>query len=131
MRWFLFLGLLLLACSTPAPDLTRCESPSSAFNDALIDGMTVQGTLQDIQAVRSNDRENMWYVAAKFDGPGLHNNIGLWATSDIEHVEFITWVNHAAYKYAVWGAASNAPAFGVNRLEDGAKEAIACTQHLL
>lgn len=64
---------------------TSCITVSRSLLDDLEHGLTVTGggSLRDGVAVRSQDHENVWYLAAEIDGEGMNESgdVGVWATS--------------------------------------------------
>lgn len=105
----------------------RCESVSRATLDAIEAGLTVGGggTLGRAQAVRSQDFEKVWMVAAEINGAGLGNDtVGVWATNDITGTSGVIYaVDAVAEEFSDWGAdAGNKPTSS----DDGVSEARGC-----
>ncbi len=73
--------------SAPKKD-ARCLDISATVQQDLIDGLTdgTGATLRGFQAVRSKDFEQVFFVAAELEGPGLDGDdqIGVWATNIID-----------------------------------------------
>lgn len=79
-------------------------------------------------AVRSNDYERVWFVAAEIIGPGIEPKqaIGLWAINgELDQPGIILSVNGFALEFTEYpdGSATDAQ---ISQFDDGAQEALAC-----
>ena len=70
---------------TPKPEHDRCIIPDQAVIDWISLGLYPQdGTyLRHVWAVKSDDFENVWFVAADIEGPGMDDDdeVAIWATN--------------------------------------------------
>jgi len=109
----------------------RCESVSEEVVAALASGLTVQGggTLRDAWAVRSNDFENVYFVAAEIDGPGIEGDgdIGVWTASDPSSPGGHYSVNAVAKEFSDWGD-GGATTAGFSLADDGVSESRDCVR---
>ena len=133
-RWILLTAAFMLAAcggggsgDAGGGTANRCESVPAAAVDAIEAGMTVSGggSLSRAQAVRSNDFEKVWFVAAEIDGPGMEGagDIGVWVTNDVNGGGTIGAVDGFAHQFSDWGVRSD-----VSRSDDGYSEARACLE---
>lgn len=82
------LAIITAGCASPtappAADTSRCLGVGAALVDAIETGLTLDGgSLGRAAAVRSNDFDKVWFVAAQITGPGV-NDVGVWATNSLE-----------------------------------------------
>jgi endonuclease YncB( thermonuclease family) len=120
--------------SAPKRD-ARCENVSNYVQEALIEGLTngTGATLRGFQAVRSNDFEEVYFVAAELEGPGLDGDdqIGVWATNDIDsYMGIYMSVNEIAKEFSEFPDGDTTDAY-VTMNDDGAELASKCTQAVL
>jgi len=109
---------------------SRCQSVPAQLTQAIEQGLTITGggLLGEASAVKSNDFESVYFVAAMLRGEGMGDDaIGLWATNDLDGNGMIYAVDAIANEFSDWadGRATDA-AFSVS--DDGAQEAIDCLQ---
>lgn len=79
-------------------------------------------------AVRSNDYERVWFVAAEITGPGIEPKqaIGLWAINgELDEPGIILSVNGFALEFTEYPDGSTTDA-QTSQFDDGAQEALAC-----
>lgn len=121
-----------MAGESGGDDGNRCEPVSRALLDGIETGLTVSGggSLSSGQAVRSDDFEQVWFVAAEIDGPGLEGDgdIGLWATNSVPGGSpegLIFAVDAIAREFSDWGAGGATDA-QLSTGDDGASEAVDC-----
>jgi hypothetical protein len=114
------------------PEASRCEPVSRELLDAIASGLTVTGggTLSDGAAVKSNDFEKVWFVAAEIDGPGIEGSgdIGVWSTNGDPSGPpsgLIFAVDAVGNEFSDWGDGSSTDA-QLSMSDDGATEAEAC-----
>lgn len=108
---------------TQAPN--RCVSVSAELVDAIETGLTVSGggTLGAAQAVKSNDFEQAWFVAAEIRGPSL-DEVGVWATNGLTAGDGLIFAADGfAKEFSDWG---DGPGFSI--ADDGAQEAKNCVR---
>lgn len=110
----------------------RCESVSPTTLEAIASGLTVTGggTLRDGQAVRSEDFERVWFVAAEIDGSGIEGDgeVGVWATNGDPasgEVGSIFAVDTYAQESSDWGPGDQTDD-ELTMADDGAQEAQDC-----
>lgn len=87
----------------------RCEPVAREVAAGIAEGLTVQGggSLRNVQAVKSNDFNDVWFVAADLEGAGLDgtDDIGVWATNSITRVASIFAADSVAKEFSDWGDA--------------------------
>lgn len=146
-----FVGLYLLGKlaggnSAPTPASTvkqvssRCYSAPQELTQVLETGLTAQGSesLRNAYAVRSNDYENVWFVAADIQAPGLEESkdVGVWATNGLELKDgSLTYLNGSiiaadgiAREFSTWGTAGDFSERTFSRSDDGFEEVIDCAR---
>lgn len=112
-------------------DTSRCITASSAQVEAIRAGVKDIADTNDIKsgwAVKSNDFDNVWFVAAKIYGPGIENGSdpGVWAISgDLNNPGMILSVNGYAKEFSSYPDASKTDA-SITTADDGAKDALLC-----
>jgi len=99
---------------TPKPAHERCIIPDQPVIDWIELGLYPDdGThLRHVWAVKSDDFENVWFVAADLEGPGMEGDgeIAIWATNALasdgkpqpDGGGFVWWANHMAEEFADW-----------------------------
>jgi len=106
----------------------RCEPVAREVVSGITEGLTVQGggSLQNAQAVKSNDFEDVWFVAADLEGAGLDrtDDIGVWATNSITGVASIFAADSVAKEFSEWGDAG----WRFKPDDDGMTEARECAR---
>jgi hypothetical protein len=103
----------------------RCAPASSQLLSAIEKGLTVSGggSLSNGQIVRSDDFEQLFFVAAHIEGAGISDDIGAWATNDATGRGYIYSANALAAEFTDWGRRP-----GFSRSEQGLRVAKACTR---
>lgn len=88
--------------STPA---YACLTVPDRVTQGIVDGKQddVAGDLEvvDAAAVKSKEHENAYYVAAKLKIEGVDDQVGIWATSDLETGGLFS-VDGIATGFTVW-----------------------------
>ncbi len=120
--------------SAPKKD-ERCLDVSDYVQGAFIEGLTegTGATLRGFQAVRSNDFQELYFVAAELEGPGLDGDdeIGVWATNDIEtYMGSYMSVNGLAQEFSDYPDGDTTDAY-VTMSDEGASLAVECTKAVL
>ena len=117
-----------------AGESSRCEAVSDDLLAAIGSGLDGGGlTLREGQAVRSEEREEVWFVAADIEGPGLEgtSDIAVWATNSLEvGGGLILSVDALAQEFSVWPDADTTDA-EIADTEDGVDEARQCVADAL
>ncbi|MFA7193793.1 MAG: hypothetical protein WC087_02665 [Candidatus Paceibacterota bacterium] len=105
----------------PDQSITRLES---GLNTA---GVTIRG----VQAVKSEERPEFYFIAGDLEGPGLgsKSEIVIFATSDIEIGGFIS-VNAIALEFTEWADGPKS-AFKFSSSEKEAIKVRECTEEIL
>ncbi len=115
--------------STPAASANRCVVVSQKKLNRIADLLTVSGggSLANGHAVKSNDFESLWFIAATINGPQMGSNtIGIWATNTLEAVTGgIFSVDSFAEEFSDWVVGSTTDA-NITQNDDGAQEAAQC-----
>lgn len=112
-----------LAPTSPAA-ASRCVPVTGELLDAIATGLQVSGggSLEHGQAVRSNDFNSVYFVAARIKGAGLDaSSIGIWATNDLAADGPFYAVDGYAHQFSDWGQSKD-----VSQFDDGAQEAKSC-----
>jgi hypothetical protein len=96
---------------------------------AIEEGLTVSGggSLRNARAVKSNDLEKVYMVAADIQGDGMEGNddIGVWATNSLQGNGLIFSVDGFAKEFSDWGDAATTDA-QITQAADGVDEAKEC-----
>lgn len=105
----------------------RCVEVSAAKLSEIESKLTIigGGSLKDGRAVKSEDFDNIYFIAAEIEGPGFYENgqFGLWAAESLEPGQGkIYSVNTRAKAHSDWPDADAS----ITQRSDGAEEAMAC-----
>lgn len=115
--------------SAPAASAARCVAVSQKKLNRIADLLTVSGggSLANGHAVKSNDFESLWFIAATINGPQMGSKtIGIWATNTLEAVTGgIFAVDSFAEEFSDWVVGSTTSA-NITQYDDGAQEAAQC-----
>ena len=115
------------SASTPSSD--RCLAVSAKKLKNIATGLTIGGggTLTNGFAVKSNDYEEVWFIAALIDGPSMGKGVvGIWASNRLEANDgFIFAIDGFAEEFSDWGVGSTTDA-NITQNDDGAQEAAQC-----
>ena len=115
--------------STPVVPASRCVAVSQKKLNRIADLLTVSGggSITDGFAVRSNDFERLWFIAARINGPQMGSNtIGIWATNTLKAVTGgVFAVDAFAEQFSDWVVGSTTDA-QISQFDDGAQEAARC-----
>ena len=87
-----------------------------------------QGSLEPVVAVRSDDFEEVYFIAAEIDGPEVEadGDVGVWASNSLQPGEgLIMSVNALAKEFSEWPAGDSTDA-NITTSDEGAAEAVAC-----
>ncbi len=114
---------------TPAASANRCVVVSQKKLNRIADLLTVSGggSLANGHAVKSNDFESLWFIAATINGPQMGSKtIGIWATNTLKAVTGgIFSVDAFAEEFSDWVVGSTTDA-NITQYDDGAQEAAQC-----
>ena len=117
------------APSASAPAADRCVAVSARKLKTIAIGLTVSGggTLTNGFAVKSNDYEEVWFIAALIDGPGMGKGaVGIWASNRLEANDGLIFaIDGFADEFTDWGLGSATDA-NIAQSDDGAQEAAQC-----
>jgi len=107
------------------PQSSRCEPGSAALVSAIESGLTVTGggSLSNAYVVKSGDFENVYFVAARIEGEGLSDSVGVWATNGPAGDASIFAAEAFAPEFSDWG---EGPGFTAS--DDGLSEARDCVE---
>lgn len=115
--------------TTPAASANRCVAVSQKKLNRIADLLTVSGggSLTNGHAVRSNDFESLYFIAATINGPQMGSNtIGIWATNTLKAVTGgVLAVDAFADQFSDWVVGSTTDA-NITQYDDGAQEAAKC-----
>ena len=121
---------------TPTPTATaststesRCVVVSQKKLNKIAEWLTVSGggSLSNGYAVKSNDFESLWFIAATIKGPQMGDKtIGIWSANTLEAVSGnILSVDAFAAEFSGWVVGSTTSA-NITQYDDGAEEAAQC-----
>lgn len=115
----------------PEPEPDRCIAVPGSLLEGLATGLTVTGggSLRDGWAVKSTAFENIYFVSAEIDGPGIESDgdIGTWTTNDPVAGGAHFSVNTAAKEFSDWGdGGATDAAFSME--DDGAEASQDCVE---
>jgi hypothetical protein len=128
--WMLLSGCVDNSSQAGATAASRCLAVPASMVQVLTDGLTVRGggTISSTAAVRSRAFENMYFIAAEIDGPGLERtgDVGVWASNRLEGGQgLVLAVNGIANEFSVWPSGSDSSS-NIKMSDDGARQAQAC-----
>ena len=110
---------------------SRCEKPSKVLVATIASDLQTngEGSLRHAYAVRSNDFEKAWFLAADIQAPGIESegDIGVWSVNAIDdsHPNIIA-ANAVAREFTTWGTAGNFSERTFSSSNDGFEEARKC-----
>jgi hypothetical protein len=113
--------------SSPPPADSRCEPATSALMTPLQNGLTNErDRLENGQVVKSRDHEDIYFISAELEGPGLYNpgDVATWATTSTGGAEAIYSVDQLAKDHTTWR--DGTAIAGLSLDDDGANESRAC-----
>lgn len=125
------------AQATPERELGDCiqisdEILATKFQDTLKESYRQQGAkLRDARAVKSEDRENIYYVSAEVDAPGLEGDGDYltWATTSLEPYGGMTYsVDDPTVEFSTWGDGRQTRAELGDMSERGVRESRRCVR---
>ncbi|MGI8774470.1 MAG: hypothetical protein ACR2KQ_05570 [Actinomycetota bacterium] len=115
---------------------SRCVPVAKQLVRQIESGLTTDGKgrlRNEAFAVKSNDYEKVWMVAAEIDAPSLQGvgDVGVWGTNEDPSKKtssgLIIRANGMAAEFSDWGAAAqDGSAADLNATDDGVAEAEAC-----
>lgn len=117
---------------TPERD-KRCLDVEQAYLDQLLVGLdNASGLLLNAgQAVKSEDYENVYFVAANLEGAGMDNGeIVVFATNALDASGLIMSINSTAQEFFVWPDGDSTDA-NITMDDDGADKAVECVKQAL
>jgi len=107
---------------------TRCEDVPTFVVESIASGLNTEGiTLRNVQAVKSNDFNNVYFISADLQGPGLEgeNDIVTFTRNNLESSSLTLSVDAVANEFFVWPLGKNTDA-NVTMNDDGAQESRDC-----
>lgn len=109
---------------------SRCEEVPADMLDAIASGLTLdgEGTLRSGAAVRSDDFEKLYFIAAEVDAPGLEaeGDVAVWASNSLQPGGgMILAVDGLAKEFSEWPAGDSTDA-NITSTDDGVSEARSC-----
>ena len=118
--------------SVPEAISARCVPASAQQMESIRAGIKDIEANNDVLpgfAVRSNDFNQVWFVAAEITGPGIPaNTVGIWAISgELETPGLVLSVDGFAKAFSPYPDASTTDA-QITPFGDGAQEALTCAQ---
>lgn len=112
---------------------SRCVPASQAQIDRVrvgVKGVQESNDITSVYAVRSNDYERVWFVAAEITGPGIQpkDAVGLWAISgELDEPGLTLSVDGFAKEFSDWGDGTKTDA-ELSMFDDGAQDALDCAK---
>jgi hypothetical protein len=113
--------------SSPSAANGRCEPATSAIMTPLGNALrNERDRLVNGQIVKSRDHEDIWFVSAEIEGPGLTEpgDIATWATTSPGGAEAIYSVDDLAKDHTTWR--DGTAIAGLSMEDDGATESRDC-----
>ena len=106
--------------STPT---AKCEEVSSDVVRAIEVSLTADGggSVSDAAAVRSEDFDEVWMVAAQIEAAGFEGQAGVWATNNLNGIGSIFAADGIAQEFSDFGEGP-----GFSAADDGVAEALEC-----
>jgi len=103
----------------------RATTADATILAAIAEGQILDGGMKPMRGVvvKSRDAESLYFIAMEFSSTGVGNEIGVWATSDLQGDTLIWAVDGVARRSSQWPrtGASDEPQYTMN--SDGAQEA--------
>jgi hypothetical protein len=114
---------------TDTPDVSRCEPASPALIDAISEGLNIAGggSLTNGFTVRSEDFDEVFFVAAELVGADLDGEVAVWATNRLDGTGSVFSVGGFANEFSDWGDGGATDA-NLSLDDDGAEEAEDCAE---
>jgi hypothetical protein len=109
------------------PADTRCEPATSALMTPLGNALKNElDRLENGHVVKSRDHEDIYFISAELDGPGLYDpgHVATWATTSLGGAEAIYSVDELAKDHTSWR--DGTAIAGLSLDDDGAKESREC-----
>jgi hypothetical protein len=122
----LVLIIILFSYCSESQEPERCVNVPSDKLEALESGLNLSGgSLRDGWAVKSRDFNNVYFIAAEIDGPGIEGDgdVGLWASNSLDINAMMFSVDSVAQEFSVFPKHKD-----VSRFDDGAEEAKSCVR---
>jgi hypothetical protein len=97
--------VLLAACgsSRAGGQAVSCQPAGAAIVTAISTGLVGGTHLSNAKATRDPERQNVWLVAARIEGPSMSGQVGVWATNDLSASGLIYAVDGFADQFSDWG----------------------------
>lgn len=131
------LGVLVMGCGSSGTSSSPSPSPSAAapapvsqtMMDAIVKGQVDKDGVQPIAAAafQSSEAPRYYFVAMKFIGTS-GEQVGVWATRDLDGSSLIYAVDDVALNVTQWPAASDADDASLSMTTPGAQEAVDALQ---
>ena len=131
------LGVLVLGCGSsgtssspsPSPSAAAPAPVSQAMMDAIVKGQVDKDGVQPIEAAafQSSEAPRYYFVAMRFTGTS-GEQVGVWATRDLDGSTLIYAVDDVALNVTQWPAASDADDASLSMTTPGAQEAVDALQ---
>lgn len=121
----------VVASPTPTPTKTvesRCVKVSAKRIADLSTGLDKSAglTIASAQAVKSTDFKNVYMIAALLNGPGVKNQVGVWASNSLEEGGFFS-VDGFALEFSDWADGPKSDA-NITLTSEGVDEAKDCAK---
>jgi hypothetical protein len=115
--------------SSPPPSAanSRCEEATSALMTPLGNALkSERDHLENGQFVKSRDHEDIYFISAELEGPGLFDpgDVATWATTSPGGAEAIYSVDELAKDHTTWR--DGTAIAGLSLEDDGAQESREC-----
>lgn len=123
------LSALLSGCEAePEGEVSRCRNVSSAVIESAAQGINTDDvTIKSHNAIKSDDFDDVFFVAVELDGPGLEGDgdIAVLSTNNSNEPGTFMAVNSVAQEFFDFPAGDSTDA-KVTMSDDGAKQAEEC-----
>lgn len=117
--------ILLLASCGQSKSTARCVDASSATGILATQLQSDMAFTGRVAAVKSSEFKQVYMVAAEFSGPGVDNEVGVWAMNDLTGPSTVFAVDAMARSFSDWPAADTSMV-RADITTDGASEAKDC-----
>ena len=133
----LFLPLILLAACTATPTTrtgaapvatSRCSPASADLVNRVSAGLIGGVTLDHVFTVKSNDRQNTWFIAGQIHGAGIPaGTVALWASNGDGASGMTFGIDGFAHQFSNWADGTKTDV-KLSAQDDGAREALKCAR---
>ena len=109
-----------------SPSTGQAQPADAVILDAIAKGKLLDGGMTPISGVvvKSKDPGGMYFIAMKFSSKGVADQVGVWATSDLQGSTQIWAVDKVATDSTQWPITSASDTTQYTMSSDGAQQAL-------